>query len=140
MTGSELYTRDVLRLATSLPAYMAMENPDGRAVRRAPLCGSEMLIDVMLDETGCVGQLAIKARACALGQAAAAILALKASALDVATIRAVRENLAEGLQQSSDLGGIWPELAALGYASKYPARYGAILLPFDTLLAAMDGN
>ncbi len=140
MTGSELYTRDVLRLATSLPAYLAMESPDGRAERRAPLCGSEMLIDVMLDEKGCVGQLAIKARACALGQAAAAILALRASGLDIATIRTVRENLAEDLRQSCDLGGIWPELAVLDYASKYPARHGAILLPFDTLLAAMVGN
>jgi hypothetical protein len=32
----------------------------------------------------------------------------------------------------------WPEFEPLSYARDYPARHGAIMLPFETLLAAID--
>jgi NifU-like protein involved in Fe-S cluster formation len=134
-TVQTLYSRDVLRLATSLPHDDRINSIDGSATLRAPVCGSEMSVDVMLD-AGRISKIAFRARACALGQASAAILRTRAVGLDAVDIAAIRNQM-EQVLKGVDLGPFWPELAALAYAREYPARHGAILLPYDTLLAAL---
>ena len=133
----KLYSLDVLRLATSLPHNDTLDTPHASATCRAPLCGSEMTVDVALDENTYITGLAIRAKACALGQASAAVLRTKALGQDVAQIRAVSDSLKTALQNGSgDLA--WPELEPFRYASDFPARHGAIMLPFDTLIAALE--
>ena len=133
----KLYSLEVLRLATSLPHNDTLETPQGSATCRALVCGSEMTVDVALGDTNHIIGLAIRAKACALGQASAAVLRTKALGHDAAHIRTVSDNLKIALQQGS--GGLaWPELEPFRYASDFPARHGAILLPFDTLIAALE--
>jgi NifU-like protein involved in Fe-S cluster formation len=133
----KLYSVEILRLATSLPHNDTLESPDADATCRAPVCGSEMTVDVALDDTRHVIGIAIRARACALGQASAAVLRNKALGADTAEIQQVRDSLKAALQQgSNDL--IWAELEPFRYASDFPARHGAIMLPFDTLIAALE--
>jgi NifU-like protein involved in Fe-S cluster formation len=132
-----LYSRDILRLATVLPHNDSLASPQGTATRRAPVCGSEMAADVLLDDAGLIAALAIRARACALGQASAAIVKEKAVGCDAATLKAVRDGLAHMLNGEQDTV-LWPELDVFAYARDYPARHGAILLPFDALIAAME--
>ena len=133
----KLYSLDVLRLATSLPHNDTLDTPHASATCRAPLCGSEMTVDVALDENTHITGLAIRAKACALGQASAAVLRTKALGQDVAQIRAVSDSLKTALQNGSgDLA--WPELELFRYASDFPARHGAIMLPFDALIAALE--
>jgi NifU-like protein involved in Fe-S cluster formation len=132
-----LYSRDVLRLATSLPHNDSLDNPIASATCRAPVCGSEMTVDVKLDDAAHISELAIRAKACALGQASASVLRSNASGLDRMQIEMVRDNLNAVLQQGKgDLD--WPDLEPFRYASDVPARHGAILLPFDTLIAALE--
>jgi NifU-like protein involved in Fe-S cluster formation len=132
--ASSLYSREVLRLATSLPHDDRLNDPQGSATCRSPVCGSEMSVDVTLNE-GRISQIAIRARACALGQASAAVLREKAFGLTAADIKAAHAKIESALKSGSDIG--WPELEPLAYARDYPARHGAILLPFETLLAAI---
>ena len=133
----KLYSLEVLRLATSLPYNDTLDTPHASATCRAPLCGSEMTVDVALDDNQHITGLAIRAKACALGQASAAVLRIKALGQDVAQIRAVNDSLKAALQNGSgDLA--WPELEPFRYASDFPARHGAIMLPFDTLIAALE--
>jgi NifU-like protein involved in Fe-S cluster formation len=134
--AQSLYSRDVLRLAMALPHDDRLKGAPGSATCRSPICGSEMSVDVVLVD-GVVDQLAIRARACALGQASAAVLRDKAIGLDTAAIASAREAMAHTLKGESG-DPIWPELEPLAYARDYPARHGAILLPFDTLLAAIE--
>ena len=130
-----LYRREILRLATSLPHNDFLENPQGSATCRAPVCGSEMTVDIAMEGT-VVTFMAIRAKACALGQASAAVLRSKAIGQNAAQIGKVRDALNAALQNGSgDLE--WAELEPFRYASDFPARQGAIILPFDTLLAAL---
>ena len=132
-----LYSREILRLAMSLPHNATLETSQASANCRALLCGSEMTVDVAINEANRITGLAIRAKACALGQASAAVLRTKAIGQDAAQIRTVSDDLKFALQNGSgELA--WPELEPFRYASEFPARYGAILLPFETLIAALE--
>lgn len=136
MTSSTLYNRDILRLAASLVAGDRLENPDGSAESRSPICGSRIQADVALAADGTIAAIAIRANACALGQASAAILRANAVGLDLTTIAKLRDGIAQGLGNKADMPDRWPELVLLAPAKDYPSRHAAILLPYDALLAA----
>jgi NifU-like protein involved in Fe-S cluster formation len=136
VNDSALYNRDILRLAASLVAGDRLESPDGNAESRSPICGSRIQADVVLAADGTVAAIALRANACALGQASAAILRANAVGADLDSIAELRDGIAEGLAGKSDMPGSWPELALLAPAKNYPSRHAAILLPYDALLAA----
>jgi NifU-like protein involved in Fe-S cluster formation len=136
LTDSALYNRDILRLATSLVAGDRLENPDGSAESRSPVCGSRIQAEVALAADGKISAIALRANACALGQASAAILRANAVGADLDTIARIRAGIADGLTGKTDMPGNWAELALLAPAKGYPSRHAAILLPYDALLAA----
>ncbi len=91
---------------------------------------------LMLDTDGRIAQLGIKAHACAIGQASAAIFASQASGLGRAAIDAARQSITEWL------GGVgpqpdWQGLDALAAARDFPARHGAMLLAWNAALDAL---
>jgi NifU-like protein involved in Fe-S cluster formation len=134
-SNQSLYSREVLRLAMALPHNDTLASPHGSSTCRSPVCGSEMSVDVALAD-GIISNIAIRARACALGQATAAILREKAVGLTVNAIALAKASVEAALKDGGEMG--WPELEPLAYARDYPARHGAILLPFETLLAAIQ--
>ena len=136
MNDSALYNRDILRLASSLVAGDRLDNSDGTAESRSPICGSRIQADVAIAPDGTIAAIALRANACALGQASAAILRANAVGVDLATISELRSAIAEGLSGKADMPSLWPELALLAPAKDYPSRHAAILLPYDALLAA----
>ncbi len=133
---SALYNRDILRLATSLVAGDRLADPDGSAEMRSPLCGSRIQADVLMDAEGILRGLALRANACALGQASAAILAQNAVGTALTEVAKLRDGVAQALQRAGDMPSCWPELALLASACDYPSRHAAILLPYDAILAA----
>ncbi len=134
--ASALYNRDILRLAASLIAGDRLDNPDGSAESRSPVCGSRIQADVALAADGTVAAIALRANACALGQASAAILRANAVGTDLAAIMEIRAGIADGLRGTENMPDRWPDLALLTPAKAYPSRHAAILLPYDALLAA----
>jgi len=74
MATATLYTRDILRLAASIPHVGRLAAADGSAEKRAPLCGSSIIVDVILDDEGRIAALGQEVRACAFGQASAALM------------------------------------------------------------------
>lgn len=135
---SALYNRDVLRLASSLIANHRLDAPDGSAEVRSPLCGSRIQADIVTDADGKLQELALRANACALGQASAAILTNNAVGISVPEISALRDDIASALKREGVMPGRWPELALLSAACDYPSRHAAILLPYDAILAAAE--
>jgi len=133
---SALYNRDILRLATSLVAGDHLADPDGSAEVRSPLCGSRIQADVVMDAEGKLRDLALRANACALGQASTAILAQNAVGTALTEVAKLRDGVAQALQRTGDMPSCWPELALLAAACDYPSRHAAILLPYDAILAA----
>lgn len=135
-TAQTLYSREVLRLAMSLPHDDRIDEPFVSATRRSPVCGSQISVDAVLSD-GRIAAIALRARACALGQASAAILRKTAIGLSPKQIEAVEQQLRSAL---TGVGEMPAEFEVLAYARDYPARHGAILLPIEALLGALGGN
>lgn len=138
MTDSALYNRDILRLASSLVAGDRLDRPDGTAESRSPICGSRIQADIALAPDGTITAIALRANACALGQASAAILRANAAGTKLDAIATIRSGVADGLTGKAAMPVLWPELALLAPAREYPSRHAAILLPYDALLAASN--
>ncbi len=133
-----LYTREILRLAVSIPHQSRLDKPDGTAEFRSRTCGSRVIADIILSDDRVIAQLGIEVSACALGQASAAILATEAINKSSNEITAARDQLAGFLAGSSDSPGQWNNMNHLSAAKDHPGRHAAILLPYDAILAAFE--
>ena len=134
----DLYSGQILRLASSIPNAGRLAAPQGSARRRAPLCGSTIGAEVVLRD-GRIAEYAQDVRACALGQAAASVVGSGAAGRSLPEVRAARESLRAMLQDGADappapFGGLAPLAAARGHAN----RHGSVLLAFDALIEAME--
>jgi len=137
--STPLYNRDILALAVATSEYLP--NPDARhrVNKRAPLCGSAIILDLDTDDAGRVTSVGMHVEACALGQASAALLARHAPGLGLVEIRRARDNMA-GWFAGKDVVPDWPGFELLAAARDYPARHGAILLPFEAAIAALENQ
>jgi NifU-like protein involved in Fe-S cluster formation len=133
--NAPLYTTDILRLAASLPAESSLRTPHGRGERRSATCGSLIRAEVQVDEHGRVAELVQAVQACAFGQASAALLQRFAVGRSVEDVRAGRAALAAWLNGEGEAPDSFEVLAP---ARSKTGRHGAMLLPFDALIAALD--
>ncbi|NJM51470.1 MAG: iron-sulfur cluster assembly scaffold protein [Sphingomonadales bacterium] len=138
MSADGLYNRNILRLAAMLRPDDRIVYPNASAERRSSTCGSKIAVDITLDQHGHISATAFRAKACALGQASAAQLQNMAVGKDRIAITEMRFALAACLQEGKEIPESFSQLDAFAVARGFPARYGAILLPYDALLAAMD--
>ncbi len=135
--NAPLYTTEILRLAASVTEPRELEREDGVAALRSPTCGSRMETTVQLDPGGRVEAISQVVLACAFGQASAALLEQGARGRTRDEVKEAHECLAAWLEGSSDEPN-WPGILTLAPARSRKARHGAMLLPFRTLIAAMD--
>jgi len=134
--SSALYSKDILRLATSIPHLGRLTDPQGSSERRSPICGSRISVDVVLDADGHIVEIGQMVSACALGQASAAIMgqgAIGRSAKDLCT---TRDALIAWLAGEGVVPDDWPGLDVFAPALPHIARHGAILLPFEAVAEA----
>lgn len=135
-SAAALYNTEVLALATSLASWPLRSDLPLSGSARAPTCGSTIDLVLAIDAEHCIAEIGLRARACAIGQAAAAIFARSAigcSAKDIAAaVSAIESWLAGGADPD------WPGFSAIAAARDYPARHGAILLPWRAALVALD--
>lgn len=136
MSGA-LYTREILRLAVSIPHQQRLNDPDGTAELRSRTCGSKVAADVALTDGGMLQDLGLEISACALGQASAAILGAQAIGKSGAEIESTRANLAAFLAGEVDSPGTWPDMDKLTAAQDHKGRHAAILLPYDAVIGAL---
>lgn len=136
--GKVLYTQDILALAVSLAEWPLGDGLPLQAELRSQSCGSVVRVGLALDAAGQVAGFGVRAQACALGQASAALLAAHVTGQDAAALRAARDTLAAFLAGESARPGSWPGIEHLASALPYPARHGSILLPWRAAVAALD--
>lgn len=135
MSGTVLYTPQVLALATGLASYPF--DPDAALLgeARAPTCGSSIKLSLAVDVDGAITTIGLAAHACAIGQASAMVLAEAAQGRTGEDLAAADLEIANWLA-----GGLlpnWPGFAVLEPAHAYPARHGAIRLPWRAAVAAL---
>ncbi|NAZ36957.1 iron-sulfur cluster assembly scaffold protein [Rubellimicrobium sp. CFH 75288] len=133
-----LYSDRLLALAANIPRLGRLASPHGTGRRRSPTCGSTVVVDVRL-EGGRIADFAQEVRACALGQAAAAVVGAAAPGRSADDLRqgvaALRAMLREG-------GPIppppWHGFEALLPARDHPNRHASVLLALEATLDAAE--
>lgn len=132
-----LYTRDILRLAASIPGQMSFQELGEAALVRSPTCGSRAAMRVSLNEAGRVTEIAQAVESCAFGQAAAALVGIHAVGTSKDEAAAALASVERWLEGEGDEP--WPDLLILDPARSRRGRHGAIMLPFRALVAAIEG-
>jgi len=132
----KLYSGRILELAGDIPHLGRLAAPQGSARKRSPLCGSTVTVDLMMDG-GQVTAFAQDVKACALGQAAAAVLGGVVLGRNRAELEAARAALAAMLKEAGPV----PAAPFDGYgvlipAREYRNRHASILLALEAACEA----
>lgn len=133
-----LYSRRILALASDIPHLGRLPAPTGSASRRSPQCGSTVTAEVVV-EGGRVADFAQEVRACALGQASAALLGQVAIGRTAPELSAARDALAAMLTDGAAVPPApFDGLEVLTPARAFPNRHASILLAWDAVLGAIE--
>jgi len=133
----DLYSAKILRLVANIPHAGRLAAPDASSEKTSKLCGSKITVDVALTD-GRVSDFAQEVRACALGQASAAVLGANIIGADVNEIEVARDALRAMLKSDGPApGGRFSELSVLEAVKDYPARHASTLLAFEAALDAV---
>ncbi|EJL32960.1 iron-sulfur cluster assembly scaffold protein [Novosphingobium sp. AP12] len=136
MATTVLYTPDVLGLAIELARYPLSDALPLRGEARSKSCGSTIVLGLSTSADGTVERIGVRSQACAIGQASAAIFASAAAGADAARIVRARDAIAAWLSGDGELPD-WPGLETIAAARDYPARHGAVLLPWNAACQAL---
>ena len=133
----KLYSGRILALAADIPHLGRLPAPTGSSRKRSPLCGSTVTVDVVLDN-GRVTEFAQDVKACALGQASAAVLGEVVLGRSRAELESARDAVAAMLTAS----GPAPAAPFQGYevlipARDYKNRHASILLALEATCDAV---
>ncbi len=134
----KLYSARILALATEIPLTERLTNPDASVRKRAPLCGSTVTVELTLTD-GVISAFGQDVKACALGQASAALLGQHVVGRSQAEICALRDQLSAMLKTDAPV----PDAPFDGYEVLLPARtfgnrHASILLAIEATLEAMQ--
>ena len=131
-----LYSGRILELATKVPYVDRLENPDASAKKRSPLCGSAVTVDITLLDDKITGY-AQDVKACALGQAAAAVIGQSIIGRTLNEIQTARNELNAMLKQDGPIPSApFQDLEVLLPAKDFKNRHASILLSLDATLDA----
>lgn len=134
----DLYHSRVLELAADIPHVGRLEHPDGASTKVSRVCGSVVTVELNLKD-GVVSAIAVHPKACALGQATTAVLAMNAIGAKPDEIRAARDGLRAMLKEGGvpPTGRFW-ELRHLEGVREYPSRHASTMLAFDAAVEALE--
>ncbi|QUD86354.1 iron-sulfur cluster assembly scaffold protein [Phenylobacterium montanum] len=132
----DLYSAKILGLAANLPHAGRLEAPDASSTKVSKLCGSTITVDLTVRD-GVVADFAQDVRACALGQAAAAVLGEHVLGATPQEIEVARDALRAMLKADGPPPeGRFSELSVLAPVKDYPARHTSTLLAFEAAAEA----
>ena len=133
----KLYSGRILELAADIPHLGHLPAPQGSARRRSPLCGSTVSAEVVMKD-GRVAEFAQDVKACALGQAAAAVVGASAIGRNRAEVEAARDALKAMLKEDAPPPPApFDGFEVLIPARDYKNRHASILLSIGARAEAM---
>ncbi len=133
-----IYNRGVLDLAGNLSRLGRLDAPDASATAQSRLCGSTVTVDLKMEGDRVV-DFAHEVRACALGQAAAAVMAKNIVGATETELRTVRDEMRRMLKENGPPPqGRFAELAVLEPVRDYKPRHASTMLTFDAVVEAID--
>jgi NifU-like protein involved in Fe-S cluster formation len=142
MSGSDdlikLYSQRILALAADIPHHERLAEPQVSTRKRSPLCGSTVTVDLRITD-GKISAFGQDVKACALGQAAAAVLGRNVIGCTREQIARARDQLRAMLKENGPVPDApFAELEVLMPARDYKNRHASILLALEATLEAFD--
>ncbi|MBO0734391.1 MAG: iron-sulfur cluster assembly scaffold protein [Methylocapsa sp.] len=133
-----VYSHRILDLAANIPRLGRLSLPSATAKAHSKLCGSTVVVDLVMAD-GRVVDFAQDVKACALGQAAASIMARNVIGSTGPELRALREQVRAMLKENGPPPqGKWAEIAVLEPVRAYKARHASTLLTFDATVDCVN--
>lgn len=134
----KLYSTRILALASDVPHTQRLEAPHATVKKRSPLCGSTVTVDVRVAD-GRVDAFGQDVKACALGQAAAAVTGGAVLGRSLDELQSARDSLRAMLKSD----GAVPDAPFDGFevlqpAHDYKNRHASILLSIEATCEAME--
>ena len=136
----DLYHNRVLELAVDIPNVGTLDDAHGSATKVSRICGSTVRVDIKLSGDGnTIDAIAVDPKACALGQAATAILSENAIGATYDELVAARDQLRAMLKDGGEppRGRFW-ELRHLEGVRDYAPRHASTMLAFEAVLEAIE--
>jgi NifU-like protein involved in Fe-S cluster formation len=132
----DLYSSKILTLAANMPRAGRLASPAATSEKISRLCGSRVLVDLVVEHEHII-DFAQDVRACALGQASAAVLGQNVVGASIGEIQVARDALYAMLKaDGAPPEGRFADLAVLKPVKDYPARHASTMLAFDAALEA----
>ena len=133
---NDIYNTKILELAGNIPRLGRLEEAHATSRQHSKLCGSTIIVDLAMRD-GKVSDDAHDVKACALGQAAAAIVARHVIGATAEELRDIRDRVRAMLKSGgAPPEGDWAEAAILLPVREYKARHASTLLAFDAAAQA----
>jgi NifU-like protein involved in Fe-S cluster formation len=133
----KLYSQRILALAADIPHRGRLEAPQASIRKRAPLCGSTVTVDLDMAE-GRISRFGQDVKACALGQAAAALMGAEIMGRTRAEVETARDQLRAMLKDgATPPGAPFHGYEVLEPARDYRNRHASILLSLEATAEAM---
>ena len=134
----DIYNTKILEFAANISAIGRLDAPDATAKAHSKLCGSTVTVEVVLNR-GFVSAFAQDVKACALGQAAASIVAKNVIGATPDEVRSARGQMFKMLKENGDAPtGRFADLKYLQPVRDYKARHASTLLTLDALVDCLD--
>ena len=133
----KLYSGRILELAADIPHLGRLPAPQASVRKRSPLCGSTVTVDVVVED-GRIAGFGQDVKACALGQAAAAVVGGAAIGRSLPEVEAARDALIAMLRENGPVPAApFDGFEVLIPARDYKNRHASILLSVEALAEAM---
>ncbi|KAJ56862.1 nitrogen fixation protein NifU [Actibacterium mucosum KCTC 23349] len=134
----KLYSGRILELASDIPHHNRLDAPSVTVKKRAPLCGSTVTVDLLIED-GRVADYGQDVKACALGQASAAVVGANIIGRSRAEVEAARDQLKAMLKSDGPVPDApFDGLEVLQPAKDYKNRHASILLTLDASVEAFE--
>ena len=136
----KLYSQRILALAADIPHAERLAGATASASKRSPLCGSTVTVDLKIED-GRVADFGQDVKACALGQASAAVAAARMIGRTEAEVIRARDQLKAMLKEEGPV----PDAPFEGYevlipARDYKNRHASILLALEATAEAFAAS
>lgn len=134
-----VYNSKLLELAGNIGSTQRLSDPQATAKRHSKLCGSTVSVDVNVGSDGTVVAYGQDVKACALGQASAAIMANAIHGASMEELRTGRDQAYAMLKEDGPPPtGRFADMEFLQPVKDYKARHASTLLVFDAVCDALD--
>jgi len=133
----KLYSGRILELAATIPLTERLNAPDATVMRRSPLCGSTVTVDICV-ENGRISAFGQDVKACALGQASASVLAGHVVGMTRAAVESLRDELTAMLKSGGPVPAPpFDDFKVLEPARDFKNRHASILLAVEATAEAL---